>query len=190
MIGPTERASSPPGLLGAVERLRLLLAVAIAWGAALLAQMTPLGLSPEAWPTPDLVFCVLAVAAIARPDALPVPAAFGFALVADFVTGGPVGAGALALFLSLETLKLWSRLQDRPSRLRDLAALAAAAAASLLLPWLMMRLTFAGAPPLGALGLRWLATMAAAPLVAGAMRYGLRIRRLRAPVEKGAPRWR
>ncbi|MGG7565897.1 hypothetical protein ACQ5SO_07005 [Rhodovulum sp. DZ06] len=177
MSRPGVPRPSPPGLAGVAERLATLAAVTLAVLAALLVQMAPLGLAPGAWPAPDLVFCALAWTATARPDALPVPAVFGFALLRDFAVGGATGAEALALALSIEALKAQARFQDRPAPMSDLAAAALAAAATLLVPWLLLKLSFAGTPPLSALAPRWLATMAALPVVAALMRYGLRIRR-------------
>ncbi|MFT7027586.1 MAG: rod shape-determining protein MreD [Paracoccaceae bacterium] len=176
------RRASGPGatedsvIIGFGRLVTLALIVAAVF-AALLGQMAPLGLAPRSWPAPDLMFCVLAYGAMARPDALPIPATFALALVGDLITGGPVGAGALALFLTLETLKRREALTDVPSRLRDLAAAALGAAAVLIGPWLMMRLSFADGPPLADLAPRWAATMIAFVPVAAAMRYGLRIRR-------------
>ena len=179
------RPHALPGLLGVAERGLVLLAAAVAALLGLLAQMTPLGLPPGAWPAPDLVFCALAWTAVVRPDALPAWAVFALALIRDFVTGGPVGAEALALALSVEGLKAHARFQDRPALRADAMALAAAAAAALLLPWLLMKLSFAGGPPLTDLPPRWLATMAALPVVALLLRFGLRIRRPAPTGERG-----
>lgn len=173
------RSEAPPddGLFTGLGRFMVLGAVTLAGVLALLAQMAPLGLAPRSWPAPDLFYCVLAYAALARPDALPVTANFALALLADLVTGGPVGAGALALFLTIEALKRHAVLAYARARLRDWAAVAVGAAAVLLGPWLMMRLTFAGGPPPGDLASRWLFTVLAFVPVGAAMRYGLRIRR-------------
>lgn len=180
MIGLDEdRVGPPPGLLGFLGRLATLGLAALAWGAALLVQMAPLGIAPDAVPAPDLAFCALAWAALARPDALPAPAAFALALATDLISGGPAGAAALGLFWGIEALKAWARFQDRPSRIRDLIAVGLAYSMALLLPWLLMRLSFAGGPPLTDLGLRWLVTMAAAVPTAAAMRFGLGLRRIR-----------
>lgn len=175
----TRRAEAPPddGLFTGIGRFMVLGAVTLAGLMALLVQMAPLGLAPRSWPAPDLFYCVLAYAALARPDALPVTAVFALALMADLVTGGPVGAGALALFLTVEALKRHAALSYSRSRWRDWAAVAVGAAATLLAPWLLMRLTFAGGPPLSALAWRWAFTVLAFVPVGAAMRYGLRIRR-------------
>jgi cell shape-determining protein MreD len=175
------------GVLSGVGRLVVLALVIAASLVALLLQMAPLGLAPGAWPAPDLLFCVLAYGAMARPDALPIPATFGLALVGDLVTGGPMGAGALALFLTLETLKRRAQIAEGRARLRDFAAMALGALVVLAGPWLLMRLSFAGGPPLLDLAPRFAATVLAFLPVAGAMRFGLRIRRA-APGADG-PAW-
>ena len=177
MSRPSEAPPAPPGLLGAAERAAALGAILLACLLGLLAQLTPLGLAPGSWPAPDLVFCALAWAALARPDAIPAWAVFAIAILRDFAIGGPVGAGALALALTIEGLKLHARLQDQHGLLSDVAAAALGAAAALLPPWALMKLTFAGGPPLSALGPQWLATILAFPFAAMAMRYALRIRR-------------
>jgi cell shape-determining protein MreD len=175
----TRRAETPldDGLFTGIGRLLALGAVTLACVLALLVQMAPLGLAPRSWPAPDLLYCVLAYAALARPDALSVMATFFLALMGDLVTGGPVGAGALALFLTLEALKRHAALAYTRSRLRDWAAVALGSAVVMLAPWLMLRLTFAGSPPLADLALRWALTVIAFVPVGAAMRYGLRIRR-------------
>lgn len=177
MSRPGETRAAPPGLLGVAERGAALGAALLACLLGLLAQMTPLGLAPGSWPAPDLVFCALAWTALARPDALPAAAVFAIAILRDFATGGPVGAGALALALSIEALKLHAGLQDKPGLAKDVAAAALAAAATLLVPWALMKISFAWTPPLSSLPPQWLATVLAFPAVALAMRYGLRIRR-------------
>jgi rod shape-determining protein MreD len=175
----SRRREAPPddGLFTSIGRIVVLGAVTLAGVMALLAQMAPLGLAPRSWPAPDLFYCVLAYAALARPDALPVMANFALALLGDLVTGGPVGAGALALFLTIEALKRHTALAYTRSRWRDWAGVAIGAAAVMLAPWLMMRLTFAGGPPLIDLASRWVFTVIAFVPVGAAMRYGLRIRR-------------
>ena len=175
----TRRTEPPPvdGLFPGIGRLLVLCAITLAGVAALLAQMSPLGLAPRSWPAPDLFYCVLAYAALARPDALPVPASFALALLGDLILGGPMGAGALALFLTLEALKRHAALAYVRSRRGDWAAAAFGAVVTLLGPWLLMRLTFAGGPALSALALRWAFTVLAFVPVAAAMHYGLRIRR-------------
>jgi rod shape-determining protein MreD len=175
----TRRDQAPPddGLFSGIGRLMVLCAVSLAGVLALLAQMAPLGLTPRSWPAPDLFYCVLAYAALARPDAMATLACFALALLGDLVIGGPMGAGALALFLTIEALKRHSALAYTRSRWRDWAAVAIGAAAVMLAPWLLMRLTFAGSPPLVDLAWRWVFTVIAFVPVGAALRYGLRIRR-------------
>lgn len=172
-----EEAPLDDGLFSGFGRLMALGAISLAGVLALLVQMAPLGLAPRSWPAPDLFYCVLAYAALARPDAMAIPATFALALLGDLITGGPVGAGALALFLTIEALKRHATLAYSRSRWRDWAAVAFGAAAVMLGPWLLMRLTFAGGPPLTDLATRWVFTAIAFVPVGAALRYGLRLRR-------------
>ena len=189
MSRPGELRPAPPGLLGVVERGAALGVILLACLLALLAQSAPLGLAPGALPAPDFLFCVLAWAALARPDALPALAVFAIAIARDFAAGAPVGAGALALALAVEGLKLHARLSDRHGHVSDILAAAIACAAALLLPWLLLKISFAAAPPLAALAPAWAATALAFPFTAAALRFGLRIRRpATAPAPERRPR--
>ncbi|SET32351.1 hypothetical protein [Oceanicella actignis] len=155
-------------------------ALAAALFVALLLQLAPLGLQPASAPSPDLVWCVLAWFALNRRDALPAPALAAAALFADLALGGPAGAGALCMFLTAQALSARAAVADAAARphepWRDWAAASAGSAAVLLGQWLLMLVSFAGAPPLSDLSLRWAATTAAFPLAAAALRYGLMLR--------------
>jgi len=164
-----------PAPTGPGARLLATAAAGLIALAALAVQTAPVAGWPAAW-KPDLAWVVLAYFALRRPDALPLAVLAGVLIARDALTGGPPGAGAFAALLTLEALRAHAlRRAGAPSALGDWALLAAAFAAALALQWLLLALTFAAAPPPAALVPGWVATVASAPLVAGLLRYGLRL---------------
>ncbi|MEE3100842.1 MAG: hypothetical protein VX463_13840, partial [Pseudomonadota bacterium] len=98
------------------------------------------------------------------------------ALTRDALLGGPLGAGALSLMLGAEALRLRARAMPAPrSVLGDWAAAALVYAAAVALQWLMMALTFAQPPSPMALAPHVGTTALAIPVVAGFLRYVLRM---------------
>ncbi len=160
--------------VAALARLAAMLGfVALGW-AATAAELAPVMGAPGAWPAPDLLFCVAAALAVRRPAATPAALVFLLGLMRDMLGGGPVGLGALALLAGVEGARA-AAARGRPLGLMAEwlgAALWAAAASGLVFVGLLV--TLAPTPALAELGLRLAATAAAYPLVALALRVGLR----------------
>lgn len=142
---------------------------------AIYVEAAPLGLSPVARPSPDLLLCMVAYFAVRRPGSCPVLLVFALGLVRDLLTDVPVGAGALSLVLATEALRHWSRHLQRGAFLREWMAVSAAAAATALMQWLMVLLTLAQPPYLADLAEQTVFTAAAYALVALVLRWLLRI---------------
>lgn len=157
--------------------------VAFVLGLSFLAvsiESAPLGLHADAWPSPDLVFCIVAYWSLRRPDAVPLIAVFALGLGRDLLTDAPVGGGALSLVFASETLKATARPLARRGIATEWLAVAGAFAAVLIAQWLMVLLVLAHPPYLVDLGRQWLITLALYPLLAGVFRWLFQIRRPRA----------
>lgn len=166
-------ALAPARLAGIAFVLGLVfLAVAI--------EAAPLGFMADAWPSPDLVFCIVAYWSLRRPEAVPLIAVFAAGLVRDLMTDAPVGAGALTLVLASEALKLAAGRLARRGFGAEWLAVAGALAAVLAGQWLLVLLTLAHPPYLVELGRQWLLTMALYPALAAVFRWLFRVRRPRA----------
>jgi hypothetical protein len=162
---------SAPGL----RRIGEMAALTVLALAGLLVQLAPLGPLPDA-PTPDLFWAVLSFFALRRPAAAPVPLIFALALLRDALLGGPLGAGALALLLGGQALRMRAAAMPPPrSRIGDWMAAALVYTAALMVQWLLMVLSLAHPPGLPGLVLHALSTAAALPLVWGVLRYVLRL---------------
>ncbi len=142
---------------------------------AILLSLAPLDARASATPSPDLLFCVAAFLALRRPAATPAILVLLLGLARDLAGGGPVGLGALTLWISIEWLK--SR-RDRIVRSvwSELLAVAAIAFLAPLAQLVILTLSFANSPPLTTLAAGGLATLVAYGAVALVMRFGLRIR--------------
>ncbi len=132
---------------------------------AVLIEAAPLGVAARGLPSPDLVFCVVAVWALRVPEATPLLLVFGLGVVRDLVTDVPPGLGALALVLAAEALKRLGAGGRRQAFLAEWLRVAGAAAIAAFLPWLGLLLTLAQ-PAYPTLLLQQLvATVALYPLV-------------------------
>jgi len=142
---------------------------------AIFVEAAPLGLPANAWPSPDLVFCVVAYWSLRRPVAAAILAVFALGLVRDLLTDLPVGLGALCLVAASEYLRILSPRLARRSFLTEWGVVASFLAAALLLQWMMVVVLLAHPPFLSDLGEQWVITMALYPLLAGVLRYLFRI---------------
>ncbi|SDZ81396.1 rod shape-determining protein MreD [Rubrimonas cliftonensis] len=132
---------------------------------------------------PDLLFCVLAVWAVRRPNSTPALAVFALGLARDLLSGAPAGAGALGLLIAVEGLRV-----ARPPRAGEglrgwlpvWGVVGAWAAAPAVVPWALLTVTFAPAPAFADIALRYAATVVAFPLAAVALAWA-------APVENSSP---
>lgn len=161
---------SPPRLI----RIALMLALGLA---AIFTEAAPLGLSADAYPSPDILFCVVAYWSTRRPEAAVLVAVFSLGLVRDLMTDAPVGAGVLTLVLASEFLKALSQGLSRRGFATEWLLLASVLALVLLTQWLVVLVLLAHPPYLVDLGYQWLATMALYPALALVMRWLFRIGR-------------
>ena len=80
-------------------------ALTLAGLGAVLLEAAPAGIAPLSLPSPDLLFCLVAVWAVRAPEAAPILLVFALGLVRDFLTDLPPGLGALSLVAAGEALK-------------------------------------------------------------------------------------
>lgn len=114
--------------------------------AAILIEVAPLGLSAGASSAPDLVAAAVFFWALRRPEATPILLVFLVAICRDLLTGGPVGAGALALVLGAEMLR--ARNGAQLAAHLELALFAVFALTTGLASWFMVWISAGGAPAL------------------------------------------
>lgn len=144
---------------------------------AVSVEAAPLGFEANAWPSPDLLFCIIAYWSLRRPEAVPLLAVFAAGLGRDLLTDAPVGAGALALVLAAEGLKAVERPLTRRHFGAEWLTIGGALAVVLLAQWLMVLLVLAHPPYLLELFQQWLITLALYPLLAAVFRWLFRVRR-------------
>jgi len=142
---------------------------------AISLEAAPLGLSPEAYPSPDILFCVVAYWSIRRPDAAAVIAIFAIGLVRDLLTDLPVGAGALSLVLASEFLKRLAVGLSRRSFATEWAVVTLLFAVMSAAQWIVVLILLAHPPYLIDLGHQLLVTVALYPLLALIFRWLLRV---------------
>lgn len=140
-------------------------------------ESAPLGFRADAWPSPDLLFCIVACWSLRRPQAVPLLLIFGLGLARDLLTDLPAGAGALTLVLASEGLKAGADPLSRRGFGSEWLAVAGAFAAMLLAQWLMVLLVLAHPPYLVELGQQWLVTLALYPPLAALLRWPFGVRR-------------
>ena len=147
---------------------------------AISIEAAPLGFEANAWPSPDLLFCIIAYWSLRRPEALPLIAVFAAGIARDLLTDAPIGAGALTLVLAAEGLKAAGRPLARRGFGAEWLAVGAGLAAVLLAQWLLVLLVLAHPPYLVELGQQWLITVAIYPLLAAVFRWLFRVRHTKA----------
>jgi rod shape-determining protein MreD len=159
---------SPPRLI----RLVLLLALGLV---AIFVEAAPLGLSADAYPSPDILFCVVAYWSIRRPGSTALIAVFALGLARDLMTDAPVGAGVLTLVFASEFLKALGHGLARRSFATEWLLLATVFALVIMAQWLIVLILLAHPPYLTDLAYQWLATMALYPALALVFRWLFRI---------------
>lgn len=170
-------AAFAPARLAAIAFVVALALVAVAVEAA------PLGHRADAWPSPELVFCIIAYWSLRRPESVPLIAVFAIGLARDLLTDTPAGAGALTLVLASEALKAAARPLALRGFWAEWLAVCAGLAVVLLAQWLMVLLMLAHPPYLVELARQWLLTGLLYPVLAGVFRWLFQVRRSR--VEEG-----
>jgi len=172
--GPVGASMNPFENLGLGRLLRIALVLVLGI-LAIYIEAAPLGLGPDAPPSPDLLLCIVVYWSIRQPDAIPIPVVFALGLMRDLLTDLPVGAGVLALVLISEGFKVWRRQLARSMFLTEWVALAAAALAGTALVWLLVVVTLAQPPYLTGLLHQCLFTAMIYPVLVVMMRWVLRI---------------
>ncbi|MFQ5566588.1 MAG: hypothetical protein ACE5EU_09520 [Paracoccaceae bacterium] len=160
-------------------RIALMLALGLA---AIFVEAAPLGLAADAYPSPDILFCVVAYWSVRRPEAAVLIAVFALGLARDLMTDAPVGAGVLTLVFASEFLKALGPGLSRRSFATEWLLLATVLALVLMAQWLIVLVLLAHPPYLTDLAYQWLATMALYPALAVVLRWLFRI-----GWRKGAP---
>ena len=143
---------------------------------AIFIEAAPLGLAADAYPSPDLLFCVVAFWASRRPEVAALLAVFALGVARDLITDAPVGAGALSLVVAAEFLKALSNGLARRSFATEYLLIAMLAGIVLLAQWLVVLVLLAHPPYLLDLAHQWLGTVAVYPLVVLVFRWLFRIR--------------
>lgn len=140
---------------------------------AIFIEIAPLGLNAGAFPSPDLLVCLVACWVLRRPRSAPVLLVFLLGLWRDLLTGTPPGAGTLSLVLMSQALLSWrSWLSIRPF-MTEWMVIGVSIAAVLLLQWFLVVVTLGHPPYLAELGLMGLVTMLTYPVVVFVLRWGL-----------------
>jgi rod shape-determining protein MreD len=142
---------------------------------AIFVEAAPLGLSADAYPSPDILFCVVAYWSTRRPEAAALIAVFALGLTRDLMTDAPVGAGVLTLVFASEFLKALGHGLSRRSFATEWLLLATVLALVIMAQWLIVLILLAHPPYLTDLGYQWLATMALYTVLALVFRWLFRI---------------
>lgn len=144
---------------------------ALMW-VAIAIDLAPLTGTARGWAIPDLLFLVTACLALRRPAMVSAPLVLGAGLLRDLLAGGAVGPGALALLLSSRFLRGRAPALKRRSLMVEWFDVTAMAALMVILPALLHWVTLSDVPSSARLGLRFLATVLAYPLVVAVLRVG------------------
>lgn len=130
------------------RRLRALRGVGLALAGlgAILLEAAPAGIGALSLPSPDLLFCVVAVWAVRAPRAAPLLLVFGLGVLRDFLTDLPPGLGALTLCAAAEALKARAAAIRRQPFPVEWLWVAAAAAGMVALQWLGLLVSFLQPP--------------------------------------------
>jgi rod shape-determining protein MreD len=149
---------------------------------AIFIEAAPVGLSADAFPSPDILFCIVAYWSTRRPGAAGLLAIFALGLARDLLTDAPVGAGALTLVAASEFLKTIGPGLSRRNFATEWLLLASVLAVVLAFQWLVVLILLAHPPYLVDLVHQWLATMALYPVLALIFRWLFRISWRKIPV--------
>ena len=171
-------ASAParpaPAGFGPARLLRVLLFLA-AGLVAIALEAAPLGVAPDAWPSPDLLFLLAASTVIRRPEAAPLPAIAALGLLRDLLTDPPPGLGLLTLVLAGEFLRRLGPALARRAFLTEWMLVALLLAVVSLLQWALVLASLAHPPYLVELAHQWLTGAALYPLLAITLRRRVRL---------------
>jgi rod shape-determining protein MreD len=143
--------------------------------AAIFVEAAPLGLRPDAYPSPDILFCFIAYWSIRRPRSAPLLLVWFLGLARDLLTDLPVGAGALGLVLASEFLKSLGSGLSRRSFVTEWLLIATLLLLLLAGQWLIVVILFVHPPYLLDLAHHWVVTVALYPVLALILRWLFRI---------------
>ena len=155
--------------------IRILVLVCLGLG-AIFVEAAPLGLSADAYPSPDLLFCIVAFWSTRRPYVTVLPAIFILGLTRDLITDAPVGAGLLTLVFASEFLKALSNGLARRSFVTEYLLIALVSGVMTLAQWGIVLVLLAHPPYLSDLIYQWAATMGAYLCIVTVLRWIFRMR--------------
>ncbi len=156
-------------------RLARMVALTLLGLVAIFIESAPVGLEPDAYPSPDLLFCLVAYWSVRRPGTAALPVVWGLGLARDLLTDLPVGAGALGLLLVSRFLRSLGAGLARRGFVTEWMLVATLLALFLAGQWLVVALLLSYPPYLLDLAYQWVATMALYPLIALVLRWLFRI---------------
>ena len=142
---------------------------------AIFLEAAPVGLAPDAYPSPDLLFCLVAYWSVRRPGTAVLPVVWGLGVARDLLTDLPVGAGALGLVLVSRFLRSLGTGLARRGFVTEWTLIATLHALFLAGQWLLVVLLLSYPPYLLDLAYQWALTMALYPVVALVLRWLFRI---------------
>ena len=154
--------------------------------AAVYAALAPLAPGGGAT-TPDLLYCLVIAWVVRAPRAAPVLVVLALGLFADLLLSRPPGLGALGLLAASEWVRGPGGAPRDWSFPREWLVAALAFALMIAAMTLVLALSLAAPPSLGALRGHLIATVIAYPVVAGLVAWLLGPRRGAAPARGGRP---
>lgn len=167
MTGPADLS------LRGMVRMALLAACGLL---AVFIEAAPLGLTATARPSPDLLFCILAIWALRRPDTVPVLLVFALGLTRDLLTDLPPGLGAVTLVFAIEALKLRRAPLARQGFIVELLLIATVFAAMLAGQWLGVLVALAQPPYLILILQQYTVTLLVYPVLVALIRVVFQLR--------------
>lgn len=129
--------------------------------------------------TPDLVFGLMVYWVVRRPEQAGLVIVFFLGLVSDLILGRPVGLGALTLLISVEILRSQVQILRELNFVFEWLVVMLLLLTTMLIQALLLWITLAPTPGLGAMTMSALITGAFYPFVALVGRYGLALRHRR-----------
>lgn len=161
-------------MLGTSRVLRQILLLVLGL-LAIYAEAAPIGHAAQSWPSPDMLFLVIAFFSVRRPGTALLLWVFVLGLSRDLLTDTPVGIGALSLVAASEALKSLHLTLRRASFATEMLTVAAVLAGMLAMQWLAVVTTLLPAPPIGVMLRQWALTVALYPAIALVLRWLFRV---------------
>ncbi len=143
----------------------------------LFVRLLPLGSEPGALPGPDLILCVIMAWIIRRPDYLPMPLILIVLLAEDLILMRPPGLWTAIVILTTEFLRGRMILTRELSFAVEWALVTGLMVLSMLVYRLVLGITMVPQPPFGFAAVQLLWSIACYPLVVGASRLIIDLRK-------------